>query len=163
MREILFRGQTRRYGEKVRMGDGAKVPSNWVYGGVLQGIGAHSIIYGGGNENDPSEGLNKRVVYTDTLGQFTGLSDKNGKQIFEGDLFTMDDDDIVAVVIFKDGCFRLELHGLCGAFTESGFDECGGGYGIIECDPIDWYSVRDMEVIGNIHDNPELLEVTDNG
>ena len=68
------------------------------------------------------------------------------------------DDDIVAVVIFKDGCFRLELHGICGTFTESGWDECGGGYGIIECDPIDWYSIRDMKVIGNIHDNPKLLE-----
>jgi uncharacterized phage protein (TIGR01671 family) len=158
MREILFRGQTRKYGEKVRMGDGKKLPGHWVYGGVLQGAGSHSIIYGGENVNDPSEDLDKWCVHTDTLGQFTGKTDKNGKKIFEGDMFHLDDE-IIAVVIFKDGCFRLEEYGLCGAWTESGFDECGGGWGVIECDPIDWYTIRDMEIIGNIHDNPELLEV----
>lgn len=34
MREILFRGQTRRYGEKVRL-NGEKIKSNWVYGGIF--------------------------------------------------------------------------------------------------------------------------------
>ena len=96
------------------------------------------------------------TVYEHTVGQFTGLTDKNGKRIFEGDMFRMDDD-AISVVIFKDGCFRLETHGLCGAWTESGFDECGGGYGVIECEPIDWYYIHDCEVIGNIHDNPELM------
>lgn len=157
MREILFRGQTRRYGEKVRVGDGKKLPSRWVYGGVLQGVGDHSIIYGGENPNDPSKEFDKWIVYTDSIGMFTGLFDKNGTKIFEGDVFQLEDD-INAVVIFHDGSFRLESHGLCGAWTESGFDECGGGYGIIDCDPIDWYTIYDMEVIGNIHDNPDLLK-----
>ena len=44
-RDIIFRGQTRRYGEKVRM-DGTKLPGIWVYGGVLQGTSDFSIIYG---------------------------------------------------------------------------------------------------------------------
>ena len=91
-----------------------------------------------------------------TVGQFTGKIDKNGKKIFEGDIFHLEDD-IFAVVIFSDGCFRLEEYGLCGTLTESGYDECGGGYGIIECEPIDWYFLKDMEIIGNIHDNPELI------
>ena len=50
MREILFRGQTRRYGEKVRMGDGKKLPGNWVYGGIFPGTGDFSVIYGGNSE-----------------------------------------------------------------------------------------------------------------
>lgn len=92
-----------------------------------------------------------------TVGQYTGLNDKNGKRIFEGDIFHIEDE-ILGVVIFKDGGFRMEEYGLCGTWTESGFDEYGGGWGIIECEPIDWYTIGDMEVIGNIHDNPELMK-----
>ena len=142
MREILFRGQTRRYGEKVRMGDGQKLPSRWVYGGVLQGVGVHSIIYGGANKNDPSVGLDKWVVYTDTLGQFTGLTDNNGKKIFEGDIvkaIDMDDRD------------------LCGAVTFNYMSWCVEGRNWADT----LYMANDLhelEVIGNIHDNPELLE-----
>lgn len=46
MREILFRGQTRRYGEKVRL-NGEKIKSNWVYGGIFpqNGEGDFAIIY----------------------------------------------------------------------------------------------------------------------
>lgn len=46
MREILFRGQTRRYGEKVKL-NGEKIKSNWVYGGILpqNGDGDSAIIY----------------------------------------------------------------------------------------------------------------------
>ena len=97
-------------------------------------------------------------IHPETVGQFTGLTDKNGKKIFDGDILPIEDE-IIAVVIFKDGCFRLEEYGLCGTYTESGYDECGGGWGVIGCDPIDWYTIGNMEVIGNIHDNPELLEV----
>ena len=46
MREILFRGQTRRYGEKVKL-NGEKIKSNWVYGGIFpqNGDGDFAIIY----------------------------------------------------------------------------------------------------------------------
>lgn len=46
MREILFRGQTRRYGEKVRL-NGEKIKSNWVYGGIFpqNGEGDFAMIY----------------------------------------------------------------------------------------------------------------------
>ena len=83
--------------------------------------------------------------------------DKNKKKIFEGDVFQLEDD-IIAVVIFRDGSFRLEEYGLTGTYTESGWDECGGGWDVIDCSPIDWYTLADMEVVGNIHDNPELIK-----
>ncbi|MBQ8797208.1 MAG: hypothetical protein IJZ56_03320 [Oscillospiraceae bacterium] len=139
MREILFRGQTRKYGEKVRMCDGQKLPGRWVYGGVLQGVGDHSIIYGGENENDPSEGLEKWCVHTDTLGQFTGLTDKNGKRIFEGDI--------------------LRFHGRVNypVFWDADYGAFGSCY-YRDFDILSHYDRKKIEVIGNIHDNPELLE-----
>ena len=148
MREILFRGQTRRYGEKVWM-NGEKVPGRWVYGGVLQGSGAHSIIYGGENEDNPGDGLDKWPVYTNTLGQYTGLQDKNGKRIFEGDVVSTDIARPYLIVEFRDGCFMFNCN-------DGGEDYYDIMLPILK-EPQSVYKWG--EVIGNIHDNPELLEV----
>lgn len=132
MREILFRGQTRRYGEKVRMGDGQPLPSHWVYGGILPGIGDFSIIYGCENVAETFKGLSKWIVYTDTLGQYTGLKDKNGARIFEGDILSFRTGR-AHIVKFEEGSFTL---------TDTA---------------IPMRYANKFEVIGNIHDNPELL------
>ena len=132
MREILFRGQTRKYGEKVRMSDSRKLPGHWVYGGVLQGVGSHSIIYGSENVNNPGENFDKRCVHTDTLGQFTGLTDKNGKKIFEGDIVKVDEK-------------HYEVKFVLGQF-------------FIGINMPIAYKRFDCEIIGNIHDNPEMLK-----
>lgn len=141
MREILFRGQTQRRGERVRIGDGQKLPSRWVYGGVLQGAGDRSIIYGGLNVNDPAMGLEKWIIYSDTLGQFTGATDKNGKKIFEHDIARFDKG--VFVVRYSDCRMGFCFDGLFGRGCQPGFTTPH------------W---EDVEIIGNIHDNPELLE-----
>ena len=132
MREILFRGQTRKYGEKVRMSDSRKLPGHWVYGGVLQGVGSHSIIYGSENVNNPGENFDKWCVHTDTLGQFTGLTDKNGKKIFEGDIVKVDEK-------------HYEVKFVLGQF-------------FIGINMPIAYKRFDCEIIGNIHDNPEMLK-----
>lgn len=161
MREILFRGQTRKYGEKVRISDGQKLPGRWVYGGVLQGAGSHSIIYGSENVNNTGESLDKFCVHTDTLGQFTGLTDKHGKKIFEGD--------VVKAVIVRDlggGTQNREEIGIIG-YDKIGMIGLIAKYAgtipiwsdffqeltLSGCIDDFWF-----EVIGNIHDNPELLE-----
>ena len=135
MREILCRGQTRRRGEKVNMA-GDKLPGRWVYGGVLQGPGDFSIIYGGENLGD----IEKHTVYTDTIGQYIGLTDKNGVKIFEGDIVRG----------------RFAHRNIIGQIVYGGdatfFIQRGGLYGIGLNNASDWVSV-----MGNIHDNPELI------
>ena len=83
-------------------------------------------------------------VYDSTVEQFTGLNDKNGKKIFEGD------------IVASQWCRGVVC---CGEFNCSC---CDGVYG--------WYfygaDIREYdmyEVIGNIHDNPELLGGTEDG
>lgn len=89
----------------------------------------------------------RSFVNPDTIGQFTGLHDKNGKEIYEGDILTDSWVDFsrkpayLTVVIFKDGAFGFDLH-------YDGFT------------PMQHLMSDNMkfEVIGNIFDNPELLK-----
>lgn len=138
MREILFRGQHRRYGEHVNMA-GEKLPPVWVYGGVLQGEGDFSIIYGSKSPDGKFE--KKYPVYTETLGQYTGLTDKNGKKIFEGDIVLRHDKK--AEVRYQPSEFVL-------VFPDNPYPQCG----LLTTS----YLNENKEVIGNIHDNPELLK-----
>ena len=144
MREILFRGQTRRKGEKVRMA-GTPVESNWVYGGIFQNNdgGDFAIIY----QQEPE--IEKFPVYSDTVGQYTGLLDKNGKMIFEGDIIK--EDDCIGVVKFGkyvNPCDPDLLGGHIGFYVSFKND-------LLRKELAYWSDIS--EVIGNIFDNPELL------
>ena len=151
-REILFRGQHRRKGEKVKF-DGTPVESKWVYGGVCQFNEDRSIIY----QTKPE--FQKYSVYTDTVGQYTGLTDKNGRKIFEGDIIkcsdTINDIEFNAVVEFgnpnHDYSWGYQLKHISGEKPN--------------LDILCWVDMEEtgafIEVIGNIHDNPELVRKDD--
>ena len=86
-KNILFRGQTRKKGEKVTM-SGTPIPSNWVFGGIFpqNNGGDFAIIY----QQDPE--IQKFPVYAETVCQYTGKNDKYGGKIFENDIITVTTD-----------------------------------------------------------------------
>ena len=117
-REILFRGKT---------------DDEWVYGdlGRLKNaitITKRNFIY-------------PYIVMPETVGQYTGLTDKNGVKIFEGDIlkfrsgiYSVEWDNEHSKFLQRDGQFSRELH--------------------------IW--IAKSEIVGNIHDNPELLKGEEN-
>ena len=92
------------------------------------------------------ENLNVVTVIPETVGQFTGLTDKNGKRIFEGDIVSLVKHDGLIYKVVYVPC-RYELVNSKG----------------VNCFVLDIYKSENIEVIGNIHDNPELLGGETNG
>jgi len=123
MREIKFRGKRIDNGE-------------WVFGWVSfqhnrAFIHSDDMPYDNAVEVDPA-----------TVGQFTGLKDKSGREIYEGDVVRIDDLGI-GIVDYEEGRFAM-------CRREERF--CWPVYCRIDHSPFV------PEVIGNVHDNPELLE-----
>lgn len=148
-REFLFRGQTRRYGEKIINVAGDKMPSKWVYGGVFQGCSDHSIIYG----YDPVE---KHAVYSDTVGQYTGITDKNGNKIFEGDIVkgVAYSNERIGVIVWIDEIASFGIR-----YRKRNDPTAWENSSILKQIQAGRKDQFAAEIIGNIYDNPELLEV----
>ena len=125
MREILFRGKT--------------LDGDWLEGWYqppAMDIGVTLAVF-----NDTSEHLTDIQVVPETVGQFTGVLDKNGKKIFEGDV-------VLCECEYDDGCYPYSA----AIMTQVKF--IGGCF-----TPLHARNLLSVEVLGNIHDNPELLEV----
>lgn len=131
MREIKFRGKRLDNGE-------------WIEGDLLR-MNGHWFIF-----LDPApEGIDKYAVDPATVGEFTGLKDKNGKEIYEGDVIRspLSED--------KTRPHRIFYHTGNAAFMGALVDRKELCY--LRLDQ-DWIYKFGKEVIGNIHDNPELIE-----
>lgn len=138
MREILFRGKRIDNGE-------------WLGGSFLNDRDGSFYICPAVSDISYGDGGNRRrigcwyKVDPSTVGQYTGLKDKNGKLIFEGDVAKVlqGKDKDIAYVGFENGAFML--------YPKTGniYERTLWEY---------WYNDWDVEVIGNITDNPELLE-----
>lgn len=98
-------------------------------------------------------------VKKETIGQYTGLKDKNGKKIFEGDIIRLDDDyrKSISSCDAKTEEELVRKDCLVG-FKDGSFMFCRNRYVIDDFDSYLWISNKYCEVIGNIYENKELLE-----
>lgn len=131
MKEYKFRGKTL---EDFKSNDNVIIPrGTWIYGGIVYDdtrVWIDTVYYG------------QIAVDKETVGQFTGLHDKNGKEIYEGDIvksFFVDTDE-AGNEIYK--YYIIEVK----------YDEVLCSYKIDK--------FMNLEVIGNIYENKELLNET---
>ena len=126
IREVIFRGKRTDNGK-------------WVKGYLyITHIGSHEI--GSYDAEINIERLTFDVI-PETVGQYTGLTDKNGVRIFEGDIVSLVKHDGLIYKVVYVPC-RYELVNSKG----------------VNCFVLDIYKSENIEVIGNIHDNPDILK-----
>lgn len=130
MREILFRGK--------RLNDNE---NDWAYGSYVKQYDCDMIYF----PTAESDGFDYAHIIPETVGQYTGLTDKNGTKIFEGDIVQ------AATVLFRSRPYLVDMDEERGGWFPFA---CGDGCGCCECEVV---RAGCCEVIGNIHDNPELL------
>ena len=116
------------------------------------------------------DSVEEHKVNSETAGQFTGLTDKNGNKIFEGDIVKYSDEEyycpeeyteFIGEIVFEKGAFGIgcrkelpiDLDYWCDNDNFVSLWELYWNLNCAQCE------LPMIEVIGNIHDNPELLEV----
>lgn len=139
MRKFLFRGKT------------VGANSKFVYGNLIYVEGYCCILERKEDLHPMDEPyLDGEIGWIDgkatpvrpeTVGQFTGLHDKNGRKIFEGDVLkghnSLHEDRLIHRVVYETN-----------------------GFYYMDEDDVTWHpdNINNVEIIGNIHDNPELME-----
>ena len=139
MREILFRGKRIDNGEWV---EGYYVKALDMYDKEIHAIFDTMTIFYACGETSGFE-----LVDPETICQYTGLTDKNGKKIWEGDILEGHLDDK-----FPEDVTRIKV-----IWHESGWKTEEPG--CVDKEYLDEFDTENFEVVGNVFDNPELLEV----
>lgn len=144
MREFIFRGKVKNKADyeliKSMYSDNRK--NGFIYGSLVVSHGKYYICVTALCQVNSLVNNGRTTMFEvipETVGEYTTLTDKNDRMIFEGDIVTMPKyggGRHRSVVYFKNGKFAVD----------------GSNYSFKDICP------KNMEVIGNIHDNPELLE-----
>lgn len=128
MREIIFRGKS-------------TIAGTWAYGDISFNLKGEPYIRFWARPESVNRTYWVEPVDPDTVGQFTGKPDKNDRKIFEGDILRIVErgETLIGVVVFNADRGEWVVQGTDGSFCNMA-------------------RRKDAEVIGNIHDNPELLK-----
>lgn len=168
-KEILFRGK--RIIEPIKIDRYA--PDGWVYGDLIDCSDETYILptdISGEmyrirpyrfRANDFEYTIMLAEVDPKTIGQFTGVTDKNGKKIFEGDIlrgFCYPFQDGEGNYNYYAEVFRFENNSAFGLVTHKNPKSNVVGISDGNCNYIEDWDNHQWEIIGNIYDNPELLE-----
>lgn len=163
MREILFKGKRTDNGKWV---EGFPFVRKDTQGEIIDCFiivdSYEQITYG---QRYVRSNLNQECfrVYPETVSQFAGLTDKNGKKIFDGNIirYAPGEEPAIFIGVVKRGEFSPdglgEHHATNVGFYVKWLNQ-DGKHVLLRKDIGFWAKFREIEVIGNIHDNPELLE-----
>lgn len=144
MREILFRGKSTK-------------TNQWIYGGFHIWEKRQVCVFGNDRLKDDEisyvitvnsfadwnmpRTMHAVEVIADTVGQYTGLTDRNGNKIFEGDIVNiLTENEEIGIIVYEDGGFIVRAD----KFSIDFINNING---------------TDVEVIGNKYDNPKLMEI----
>ena len=132
-RTIKFRGKS-IYGE------------DWLYGSLVKIEKDRYAVIPPLNNIEIGKSIGMYEVYPETVGQFTGLLDKNGKEIYEGDIlhtitFGFNPEEYTAIILYRNCSFQLS-----------------NGRNLFYFGQSDLTKMDDTIVIGNIYDNPDLIK-----
>lgn len=144
MREILFRGKSTK-------------TNQWIYGGFHIWEKRQVCVFGNDRLKDDEiscvitvnsfadwnmpRTMQAVEVIADTVGQYTGLTDRNGNKIFEGDIVNiLTENEEIGIIVYEDGGFIVRAD----KFSIDFINNING---------------TDVEVIGNKYDNPKLMEI----
>lgn len=128
MRIIKFRGKDIETGE-------------WIYGDLIHPMGHYPAILSIYPTVEGKVGYSEIAVNEETIGQFTGLYDKNKNEIYEGDILNVPGTLKKIEVRFVRGVFAFLWNG-----------------NLDDESPVNTQTQEWAEIIGNIHDNPKLLK-----
>lgn len=156
MREILFRGKD------------LQEQNGWLYGYFYKSdinkrereSGKATLIFTPDCDTFiyVPEYHNSWMVKSEAVGQYTGLTDTNGTRIFEGDIIKSEQDGMIGVIRFGEYQTTNWGNGEC----HLGFSiEWYGKYSDLLRRDLGWwvkFGNTDINIFGNIHDNPELLK-----
>lgn len=122
-RDILFRG--------------INFQKEWVYGDLFHSYANDDIAIAYYREGSKTPTFD--AIFPESFGQYTGLTDKNGVKIFEGDIISLGDPNIKYLTMWRNAGFAAKQ---IGASSYIGLT----------------YWTSDIEILGNVIDNPELIK-----